>query len=642
MAVKLFLNENEIAVGGTTIPINKQIVDFNSFSEIKSDFSKSFDILLTDENRHALECLDVFTSLSRLPYVKIPAKVLSDGIEVIKNGVAIIEASTKKKVKCTIYSGNKSWSSQLESLKLADVDYSDSVHFWNSDNIKASHETKLPYHYALVDYGNGGVTDAEYIRPWVYVADLMNRIFSNIGYTIEGELLNDVRYQNEIIECSQNKYDTTLLLGEANTNGDLTLIWNDAIGKESWIHFPVIANDPYAPFETPGLFENTTTIVGDKTFYHVKKSGVYHFDLRMILQPVSINFPNGANVFPPQQVAWEVVTFPQLQVQTVFAGITNQNIQTKDISFSMALTEGDIVSFLIRPKVVPTGTFNRAWSIKLKNGSSFAVSSVDVNDESVYGDLIGLSGLLPDMKQTEFVKAIAFKFGQAIIPDNDGKLVTFRSWNELKDRKGEAVDWSAKIDDLQDSETKYRLTSWAQKNWLRSTADDSVPSGYGDGYIGIADEWLTLERNVFQLPFCATSNNANGEPLIPRLEANKWKNEVGSRLLMTTEVAGTKTMFYPDGSMTMSPYRKAFFKDAANVLNIGFDDRLIDDYFAFVDTFVDGTKAITVSMLLDAEDINTLDPFLPVYIQRYGSYFFVNRVNSWIANKPCKVELIRI
>jgi uncharacterized protein YqkB len=94
--------------------------------------------------------------------------------------------------------------------------------------------------------------------------------------------------------------------------------------------------------------------------------------------------------------------------------------------------------------------------------------------------------------------------------------------------------------------------------------------------------------------------------------------------------------------MTMSPYRKAFFKDAANVLNIGFDDRLIDDYFAFVDTFVDGTKAITVSMLLDAEDINTLDPFLPVYIQRYGSYFFVNRVNSWIANKPCKVELIRI
>ena len=78
------------------------------------------------------------------------------------------------------------------------------------------------------------------------------------------------------------------------------------------------------------------------------------------------------------------------------------------------------------------------------------------------------------------------------------------------------------------------------------------------------------------------------------------------------------------------------------MLNIGFDDRLIDDYFDFIATFIDDTKIITPSLLLTVEDINVLDPFLPVYIKRYGSYFFVNRVNSWIANKPCKVELIRI
>ena len=51
--------------------------------------------------------------------------------------------------------------------------------------------------------------------------------------------------------------------------------------------------------------------------------------------------------------------------------------------------------------------------------------------------------------------------------------------SELKNRKGEAADWSDKIDDSQDHEIKYRLTGWAQKNCPRWTADDSVPIGYG-------------------------------------------------------------------------------------------------------------------------------------------------------------------
>lgn len=645
MGVKLFLNEKEILLGGINIPINKQIADFNTFSEIKSDFSKSFDIPLNDENRHQLECLDVFTSLSRLPYVKIPAKIIPDGTEVIKNGVAIVELSTKKKVKCTVYSGNKSWSTLMDTLKLTDVDYSDQIHFWHKDNIKASHENKLPYHYALVDYGNGGATDAQYLRPWVYVADLMQRIFSNIGYTIQGDILDDERYLNEIVECSKNEYDTSLLLGQAQVDepsGSVSLIWNDATGKESWLRFPDVVNDPYVGFETPSLIEQVTTITADKLFYHVKKSGTYKIKLHLVLQPISISFPNGSTVLPPQQVAWEVVAFPGLTTQTVFVGITNQNIQTKDVTFTMSLTEGDVVSFLIRPKVVPTGTFDRIWHIKMLNGSSFAIDSVEVNDQSVYGDLINVSGMLPDMKQIEFVKAIAFKFCQAIIPDNEGKVVTFRSWSELKNRKGEAADWSDKIDDSQDHEIKYRLTGWAQKNYLRWTADDSVPIGYGDGYIGINDEWLPLERTIVTLPFNATPNNATGTPCIPRLDTNKWKNEVGQRLLMTESVAGSITIFSDDGNFTMNPYRKSFFKDDANVLNIGFDDRLIDDYFDFIATFIDDTKVITPSLLLTVEDINVLDPFLPVYIKRYGSYFFVNRVNSWIANKPCKVELIRI
>jgi uncharacterized protein YqkB len=47
-------------------------------------------------------------------------------------------------------------------------------------------------------------------------------------------------------------------------------------------------------------------------------------------------------------------------------------------------------------------------------------------------------------------------------------------------------------------------------------------------------------------------------------------------------------------------------------------------------------------ILLSAQDVEEFNQFIPIYIEKYGQYFFVNKIKNFVAGKTTKVELIRI
>ena len=49
-----------------------------------------------------------------------------------------------------------------------------------------------------------------------------------------------------------------------------------------------------------------------------------------------------------------------------------------------------------------------------------------------------------------------------------------------------------------------------------------------------------------------------------------------------------------------------------------------------------------VEFLLTAEDVHNFDPFMPVYIDYFGSYFYVSKIKNFIAGRLTKVDLVKI
>ncbi|MDR1226704.1 MAG: hypothetical protein LBK47_07390 [Prevotellaceae bacterium] len=53
-------------------------------------------------------------------------------------------------------------------------------------------------------------------------------------------------------------------------------------------------------------------------------------------------------------------------------------------------------------------------------------------------------------------------------------------------------------------------------------------------------------------------------------------------------------------------------------------------------------KFIEETLLLTAEDVEGFNPFIPVYIDKYGCYFYVNKIKNFMDGQPAKIELIRL
>lgn len=653
--VKLFLQGREIFLKPeTAVALTKQFADFNTFKEVKADLTNAFDIPVVAENIETLEALHVFTSLSDLPYVKIPAKLMIKGIEVVPNGRACIEV-TNSIVKCTVYGGNISWTTLLQDKTLRDIDFKDIIQIWNGTNITTSWASRLPYLYPNVDYGDGTLTQ-EWQRPWIYAKEILERIFSAINYDISGKILTDPRYNGEIIECSRLDFADDNLLGVADVQeaaGYVDLIERDDFSPEynSWLQFNNSVNDPYVGFTVPSLLEPypaPPSTVGPKWFYNVKRDGRYHFHLRLDLEPLFVKMWNSStNQFdfftPPQEIDWVVrcisVGSP---LEICFKGSPNGGViidtrQVTDVYFVLDLVAGQSVDFLVQPNKINSppysAQFQRAeWAIRLHNDSLFEVTQVESVVPTEFGDLISPGGMLPDMSQVDFVAAMAFRYGCAIIPDDANQTIYLRSWNEVLDNIPNAVNWDDKIDWTVKPDIKPRFGSWAQKNYLKYLEDSTVPLGYGDYVINVNDAWLQIDRDMITMPFAATPYNINGHPFIPRLESKgiglgwEWKNDLQPRILMTPDVA---------------PYNAAYFSLPLGAHNLDWQT-LVDDYFQFLEGFTDKTKVVTLNAFLKASDVLFFDQFTPVYITKYAAYMFINKIIQWQGGKSGKVELIKI
>ena len=266
---------------------------------------------------------------------------------------------------------------------------------------------------------------------------------------------------------------------------------------------------------------------------------------------------------------------------------------------------------------------NAGNSSVLSFNLTFNVSADGIVDQ-VMGGMINTRDNLPDISQLDFVKALCAMFGLwATLVDGVVHLVRFVDFYTQT-----AIDWSHKLVGTGDGDaanTTYTLADYAQRNILRYKEDDTVKVD-ASGTLVVDNENLDREKDMAQMPFAASDGNT-----IPHL---KWKDD-DSTTGEVEEVDVEQRIMVLNEQLSID----------GSAASLSFDglqfSQLIPEYYNFWQKIMRNPIVIEEKVQLSEIDIKTLDFRKPIYLQKYGAQFVVDKV-QWSEGEPSTVTLVKL
>jgi hypothetical protein len=86
------------------------------------------------------------------------------------------------------------------------------------------------------------------------------------------------------------------------------------------------------------------------------------------------------------------------------------------------------------------------------------------------------------------------------------------------------------------------------------------------------------------------------------------------------------------------------FINPALPYDLGFETGLLPNFNQSIDNVLNNYKMVRQGIRLNASDINQLDYTRPVWLSKYGCYFYISAIKEYDAlnNDTCIVELIKL
>lgn len=602
----------------TKITLNFNSNIFGDISKITPSNSLTITLPKTPKNAKVFGAPAVVGGSSIAPYRRWNAELYVNGVAMVDTAYAVL-LSVGESYEIALYWGVVTALSTLKDngKTLADINEVLEIKYggenwWNSwegaygkptDGTLSMNIINAVYDAGIEDLRNNATARAQVaLLPSVKASWLWNRIVANNGLTIE----------------KPSKFTQAL--------GKLALPFTTK--KVVEILQPFTAQFLKANIKKPNDASNYTGV----SFYNLKEmpsaNNLYTFEYSVVSRTI------GYKTLDFDATVYKALNAHKctISAETKAKGISNlfllkgkdntwtelakayaDNGKSAYINSDFDLEQGDLICVFVEPG------YGQLYSTEYV---TMVVTPHITETTAVMGGMINTRDNLPDISQLDFVKALCAMYGLwATLIDGVVHLVSFEDLYAQT-----PIDWSHKLVGTGDGDagkTTYTLADYAKRNILRYKEDDTVKVD-ASGALVVDNENLDREKDMLTLPFSASDGN-----IIPHL---KWKDDDNS----TGEVEEQK----------VEP-RIMVLK--GNLINqkasLSFDglkfSQLIPENYGYWQKIMRNPIVIEEKVRLSEIDIKMLDFRKPIYLQKYGAQFAIDKV-QWSEGEPSTVTLVKL
>ena len=597
---ELHINGDKVDVGDTDISLNYKSNLLTDISKIVSNNSYTIKLPKTAKNLALIECAHLPSSTTKFPYLKHVGNVLRNGIIIVKDANVVL-LSVSEYIETALSWGNVTNFAEIVSSdkKLTDLEYgTEEGTDWVVWSNKGSNSAQFP----LINYGfNSGDSNVWY-HPAITVKWILEKIQEESGVTFNFP--------------SDKKTFIDKMIVPLLTRNDSQKI-NDAFPSSLQMVGYVIVESTFSYLKL--------NYIGDSTQQYASVGGPYG-DRLYTKYPITLKVKGTIEMLVQYNSGMDVNNqYLNLRV--------SQSDSSGNISSVSTIERKNYAAYIEAPNVRLLFNFDDLVSIEsdefmhftikaIATGASSSVLSLTVYDrnEISFGEKFPLVPNLPDIKQIDFIKAVASMVGLFALPDGENGI-KFIPFDNLSANKSKAVDWTDRVIMAYNSVTprnlQYTLDNIAQNNWFRYKEDDNVMGNY-DGNIQVDDATIEYERDAITLPFsaCSTKGGVAYIPLYSYNEEGELEyNKTNPRILL---LDGTKGIFKGLEWTTLIANNYQTYKGLIN-----------------------NAKVVTEYIRLNSIELRDLEMDIPVYLAQYGCYLAIIEIKTK-ENDICECKLLKL
>lgn len=644
MPDRIIANGQELELAGSKIALTKQIANLGSTKDRNTNYTNRIRLPWTAKNLQALGMTHQTTSGEDAAYIQTDAQIIAKGIPVETFGFLRV-LSVAKDIEIAINGPEYGFFKAIEGLTLYDLDWSDNDHTYNQSTAGAAATRTEGYMYPVVDYGalTSTAIDLNLYRPGMHLHTILTKIATTQGYTLEGDILTDDLYLRALLIKGGKKFEHS-----------------DRYAQER--SFQLVTTSP-----STNIYDFPVT-VSDQLIGIINFGGSTRYTATRAITLQSIEFRGTISVFNKYETFGNTINDAKVHIR--LNGTTSLATQlittTGEITLAVGATPlviGDYLEVIVTSSAtVVSGQDQPEVEVTFSTATFY---TPDITRAITIGEEITAEAFLPKMNQKTLFKGFLLQFGLIPIVDGLREVITLRHFQDIVDNKATAIDWSSKIvrpESVNPGQWYVSKTTkigkYGRKNYLEFKEDETLLNpDFGRGEIASNDETLPDAETIFTLPWAATESEARtGHNELTALVPIYVETFVGSGEYKADENPKDRLIFYTKKSLSVTytdagaggvgpsgglvPWGK--FIDPAEPKNIGFSNNLQARHYSILEELLQDAQKLIALFNLTPADVALLDHFIPIWIDKFGGYYYVNKLMNYVSGNISRVELIKI
>lgn len=557
----------------------------------QSNYSQQLRLPMTTNNKHAFGLCNIFDVVTDFAYQNHECRLYSNEYEIAGRGTVLILDRITDFFEVQIISGINTFFDAIN-RPMSEVDLGSIIR--NQAATNPANFTDY-YKFAAATFIKGGApiyqTDLQHNYPFVNFKKVVETIITDKGYTLSTNLTPSEWNDMYLSLCSDvSNFDE--YYGAAEKTGSYPNTGGSPINRA--IAFDITEN------ASGKLIGSSSNIQ-----YYVP------FEYSMVLN-IDLQTTNAVQT--------------TLSVQILESGysttIYNMNAPTHKLSLDL--------------KLLPTQTINISCSLNIAVATTATIDSqitftmqpqnVPFNEKLPFNINLGFTS------QADVIKVFSQLFALTFQVDYATKTVYAYTMQKIIDNKINTQDWSGKLDTARPPEIVHLLSSYAQENIIKfiDNEADNVTSQFT---FPSENEQLPKEKILFTLPFEAGRDGYVSGDYVANIPIEQITDtdiimQGGKPHLV--RITGS-TITFAIGSTSYN-YQKTKHIEVSE----------IEGYYTTLAKMLRKPKMIEVYFLLSDLDISRIDQFTPIYIDKFGAYFYLNKVINYISGQLTKCQLIKL